>query len=82
MQYLGSAYPLTFECLESAGCKESLIYQELDIECTAACGKMKDPRPGRKASVCHASFNSANQNAALSILLSCVFIIVSTTYLL
>eukprot|EP01036_Dinobryon_divergens_P029218 gene29218-38287_t len=83
MQYLGSAYPETFGCLEKAGCKTSLIYQELDIECSAACGQIKDPRPSKKSgSVCHATFNSSNRNAVISTLLSCLFIVVSTTYLL
>ena len=58
MNYVGAQYPETLRCLETVGCKQSVVYAQLVQECQAVC-PVNDPRG--TGSVCFSQFNDANR---------------------
>jgi hypothetical protein len=48
---------MTLQCLQSVGCKSSVLYTQLEKECKHAC-PFSDPRSKEQESVCYSDFNS------------------------
>lgn len=71
MLVTGSAYPEAFVCLENAGCEESLVYTDLEIECQHRCegpDGVTDPRfNDTTKGVCHATYNAASRGFGTSV---------------
>lgn len=51
VNYIGSSYPTALQCLTQAGCKDTIIYDDILAECTRACN-YNDPRSSQ--SICFA----------------------------
>ena len=76
MNYVGAQYPETIRCLETVGCKQSVVYAQLVLECEAVC-PVADPRG--TGSVCFSQFNDANRlifstNSLISTLIIGIFV--------
>lgn len=57
--YEGSNYLEALTCISNAGCKSSIMYQQLLDECHRTCAGVKDPRK-KEDDICFAKYNTAN----------------------
>lgn len=75
LYYPTSAYPEALRCLQSIGCGDFIIYQQLKTECLNVCppSKYKDQQGGP---ACFADFNSASKLPFGRLFLFVVFVAV------
>ena len=79
LMIFGSGYPTALRCIESVGCKENLIYVELEDECKSYCGHLKDERDETEK-ICHVNFNTAStQTFGLGVVFSSILLTMLTT---